>query len=301
MRPSGQVTLPTNPNAVVFTASAAELFHGRDWPAICRFAAQGLVEFDGASGLGGVAGYSWRTRIDRKNNRIPQVLAAFIFDGPATSRHMKVLEDAMRHAAIGWSIAHIERVPEKLALAVMIRDGLLHHLWEGTAEQPVFKDLVFSKGNVLLRERAAADCVEADFLPGVRHVRAVQPTFEDHDADLERMRLVFAQHFAKRIVEADGRIRDEELVFLDSVFPRHLMRKLQVADAASADAWFQRSCSELPSRLGHHDKLAMVGLFFSASYSDGSLDAREMRVLREAGEALGLTRHEVARYLERFW
>ena len=45
----------------------------------------------------------------------------------------------------------------------------------------------------------------------------------------------------------------------------------------------------------------MVGLFFSACYSDGNLDAREMRVLKEAGEALGLTRQEVAAYLERFW
>ena len=33
----------------------------------------------------------------------------------------------------------------------------------------------------------------------------------------------------------------------------------------------------------------------------GSLDAREMRVLREAGEVLGLTRQEVAKYLQRFW
>jgi uncharacterized tellurite resistance protein B-like protein len=53
--------------------------------------------------------------------------------------------------------------------------------------------------------------------------------------------------------------------------------------------------------LGHHDKLAMIGLFFSACYSDGSLDAREMRVLKEAGEMLGLTTREVVDYLQRFW
>jgi hypothetical protein len=31
------------------------------------------------------------------------------------------------------------------------------------------------------------------------------------------------------------------------------------------------------------------------------LDAREMKVLKEAGEALGLTREEVVQYLQRFW
>ena len=45
----------------------------------------------------------------------------------------------------------------------------------------------------------------------------------------------------------------------------------------------------------------MIGLFFSACYSDGALDAREMRVLREAGESLGMETRDVARYLERFW
>ena len=53
--------------------------------------------------------------------------------------------------------------------------------------------------------------------------------------------------------------------------------------------------------LGHHDKLAMIGLFFSACYSDGTLDAREMRVLKDAADALGVERERVVQYLQRFW
>ena len=45
----------------------------------------------------------------------------------------------------------------------------------------------------------------------------------------------------------------------------------------------------------------MLSIFYAACYADGRLEVRELRVLREAAEALGLGREEVMRYLERLW
>ena len=301
VRVSGQVTLPTNPNGVVFQADAHQVLGGRTWKQVQGLGLQGLETLHQESGLDAALAFSWRVGVDRKNRRTPQVLAVFVFDGPATSGHLASLEDRMRSSDIGWGTSQVERIPQNRAMSLMKQSGRLLQLWEKGPNSPVVRDLVFSDRGVLLRERAPIDCAKDDFLDGVRHVEARTPRFEDHDAELERMRMVFAEHFAKRIVEADGRIREEEVVFLDTVFPAHLMRRLGLDDAQRAHELFDEACQRLPHALGHHDKLAMIGLFFSACYSDGSLDAREMRVLKEAGETLGLTRKEVASYLERFW
>lgn len=298
---NGEVVLPTNPNAVVFQADALDVLGGRAWKQVQRLGLVGLEPFHARSGINAVLGFAWRVVADRKNRRIPQVLVVNVFDGPATSSDLKALEDAMRNSNIAWSSAQIERIPQNCALSLMLREGKLLQLWDVGRGEPHVRDLVMGERGVMLRERSPQDVTPDEFLDGVRHVRARPPRFEDHDADLERMRLVFAQHFAKRIVEADGRVRDEEVVFLDTVFPGHLMHRLGLDDAARADHWFGRACEVLPGVLGHHDKLAMIGLFFSACYSDGNLDAREMRVLKEAGEALGLAPTEVGQYLERFW
>lgn len=298
---SGEVVLPTNPNAVVFQCDALDVLGGRPWKQVQRLGLVGLEPFHARSGITAVLGFAWRVNTDRKNRRVPQVLVVNVFDGAATSADLKSLEDAMRNSSVSWSSAQIERIPQNVALSLMLREGKLLQLWDLGRGEPHVRDLVLGERGVMLRERSPQDVSPDDFLEGVRHVRARPPRFEDHDADLERMRLVFAKHFAHRIVEADGRVRDEEVVFLDTVFPGHLMHRLGLDDAARADAWFAKACETLPKALGHHDKLAMIGLFFSACYSDGNLDAREMRVLKEAGEALGLSASEVGQYLERFW
>ena len=115
------------------------------------------------------------------------------------------------------------------------------------------------------------------------------------------MRLAFALQFTRRIVEADGVVREREAEFFDAVFPRDLVLRLGLDDASTQAEYFDAARVELPRTLGHHDKLGLVGLFFSACFSDGSLDAREMRILKDAGEALGLTREQVVKYLRRFW
>ena len=94
---------------------------------------------------------------------------------------------------------------------------------------------------------------------------------------------------------------EDEEQFMRTVFPEALFQQLGIGLVEIRQEWLEEAVRVLPGVLGQHDKLAMVGLFFSACYSDGSLDAREMKVLKEAGEVLGLTRQEVVKYLQRFW
>lgn len=299
--PKGQVTLPMNPNGVVFLADAETVLGGRSPREVLELGRIGLEALYQESGLSAAFALAWRVAIDRKNERRPQVMVVFVFDGPATKGHLAALEASMRNSVVPWSPAQIERMPQNRALGLMRLDGRLLQLWESSDRGPVVRDLVLSERGVSIRERGPQEVDHSDFPVSVRHMLARPPRFEDHDADLERMRLVFARHFANLIVEADGRIREEELVFLDTVFPNSLMRQLDLNDDLEIEAWLDRAFKELPHALGHHDKLAMIGLFFSACYSDGALDAREMRVLREAGESLGMETRDVARYLERFW
>ena len=297
----GEITMPTNPNGVVFTADAREVLAGRSWTDVERIAARCLDRFHTSSGLSALVCFSWRVAVDRKNKKTPQLLMVFVIDGPASAADIFALEDEVRGTAVLWSDSQVERLPANAVLCLMIEQEQLYQLWESGSGRPVARQLSLGDQSVGIVEQSPEGVTGDDFLPGVRHVRARPPQHEDHDAEIERMRLAFAYHYARCIVEADGEVLEEEEVFIKTVFPSHLMRRLGLDDEAEAKACFSLSLEHLPVALGHHDKLAMVGLFFSACYSDGRLDAREMRVLRQAGEALGLTRHEVAGYLERFW
>ena len=140
-------------------------------------------------------------------------------------------------------------------------------------------------------ERARTDW----FLPEVVH--AVAEIVAPANLELERMRLAFAQHYAQQVVEADGRIDSTEKAFMDATFPPDLLAMMRLSEQSRRDRCYQDACKELPSLLGHHDKLALMGLLFSASYSDGSVDTREMRVLKDAGDKLGLDKKDVVSYL----
>ena len=145
--------------------------------------------------------------------------------------------------------------------------------------------------------KIAASRVRPDvFLPTLVHV--VGRAGRESDGDLERMRLA-REGPRERIVEADGAVDTGEKSFLHDMF---LASSCTPAGSRSQSLkkWYTEACTQLPTRLGHHDKLALIGLLFSASYSDGSLDKREMMVLRQAGKVLGLENDQVINYLRSF-
>ena len=115
------------------------------------------------------------------------------------------------------------------------------------------------------------------------------------------MKLAFARHYSELIVRADGEVARDEADFLASVFPRELMEQFGLHTDEEVRRSHEEACKQLPVLLGHHEKLGLVGLFFSASHSDGQVSAVEMKVLKEAATILGLEGHEVVDYLARIW
>jgi len=296
-----QLTLPTNPNCVTFAASAADVLAGRPWSGVQQISARALEDFYVASGISPTVFFSWRVSRDRKNNRIPQVTMQFVFDGPATAAHLDIIESTMAVSAVLWSESSIERIPTNSIPSLMVNGDGLHQLWRQSEGIDVAERLELVDLGVRIAHTTARDATSEQFINGVKHARFRRATVDEHDESLERMRLIFAQHFSRLIIEADGIVKEDEQHFMDTVFPEIMMRRMGLDNHAVRSEWYDESIRRLPSLLGHHDKLAMVGLFFSACYSDGSLDAREMKVLKEAGEILGLTRQDVVKYLQRFW
>jgi uncharacterized tellurite resistance protein B-like protein len=183
----------------------------------------------------------------------------------------------------------------------MVFDGVAHALVSADGGEAYVRRLRLRGAKIRPEQVPLAD-VGPDVLPDeLPRVRGIPPGYGEADRESERMRLAFAMHFTRRIVEADGVVREGEEEFVSNVFPTDLVNRLGLDDDGVRAEYFEAAGEALRNQLGHHDKLGLVGLFFSACYSDGSLDAREMRVLREAGEMLGLTREEVVKYLRRFW
>jgi uncharacterized tellurite resistance protein B-like protein len=187
--------------------------------------------------------------------------------------------------------------------ALVATGGALTSLWGRNREtrEPWIRKLVLSEDRVVPRIVPLSSAEPDDIVTELPQAIAVAGAYGEADREAERMRLAFARHFSHRIVEADGHVRAGEEEFLANVFPPDLVQRLGL-DEADVEAEYLAAAREaLPGQLGHHDKLGLVGLLFSACYADGSLDAREMRVLREAGETLGLSREAVVKYLRRFW
>ncbi len=296
-----QLTLPTNPNCVTFAASAADVLVGRPWSDVQQMAAKPLEKFFDASGISPCAFYSWRVSRDRKNNRVPQVTMQFVFDGPATAAHLDIIESTVAVSPVLWSESSIERIPANSIPSLMVNGGGLIQLWRTLDGDDIAEHLELVDLGVRIGQTTHANAKSRQFINGASHARFRRANVDEHDESLERMRLIFAEHYSRRIIEADGVVKEDEQHFMDTVFPEIMMRRMGLDDHAVRVEWYDESVRRLPALLGHHDKLAMVGLFFSACYSDGSLDAREMRVLKEAGEVLGLTRQDVVKYLQRFW
>jgi len=302
VRIEGEVVLPTNPNCVSFSAEAADVLVDRTWADVLDSAARVLQLFWRSSRLPALVCLSVRGTLDRRNRTHTEFSCAFVFDGPATREDLQVLEREFQRDRVRWSEASIERIPQDCIQALLVHDGHLFQLWTELDDGSVRAFRYEWEDGRPRVVRMAPETTNADrFLPNAKHAIGVPARLADHDYDVERMRLAFAHHFAQKIVEADGIIQPDETRFMEQVFPDVLLDRLGIAGAEARALWRDRSFEVLPKILGHHDKLALVGLFFSVCYSDSSLDAREMKVLKDASEILGIDRNEVVNYLRRFW
>lgn len=289
--------LPANPNAVVFAAPASVVFDRRSWSKILELARGPLMSLHLVCELPVLAGYGWRVGLDRKNRRTLNLTLYFAVDGAVSPEHLDGLDRAMAHNPIRWSTSHIERIPANGVAALLARDGEAHLVCTADAN-PSVRCITLEDGAVAVTETDAspiAETLDMDLVVGT------SAPYSDVDREMERMRLAFAHTFALRIVEADGVVHAGEERFMLEVFRPEVMERLGLTDPKALAANLERALAELPERLGYHDKLALIGLFFSACYSDGTVDAREMRVLKDAADALGVERERVVNYLQRFW
>ncbi|MCA9491466.1 MAG: TerB family tellurite resistance protein [Myxococcales bacterium] len=296
-----RVALPANPNCVCFSADAASVLFGRTWADAVRAIAGPARAFREASGLDVLAGYAWRVQLDRKNNRSVHCLLWFVFDGPATSAHIDQLEATVRELLPTISMAHVERYPVNGAHAVLVDADGPHLPWTEGEHGLELTTLTWHKGRLFPRMVRRGQHTDVDVPSELTEVVGVPAPYGPDEEEQERLRLAFAMRFCERVIQADGVVHEDEVEFTQTVFPPDLVHRLGLDDEKVCEEYVAESLVQLPSRLGHHDKLGLVGLLFSACYSDGTLDAREMKVLKEAGEALGLTKEQVVKYLRRFW
>ncbi len=300
-----QRRLPGNPNAVVFAADASVVFDRRPWRRVAELALGPLQSLHLACRLPVAAGFGWRVALDRRNRRKVQITLYFVVDGPLAPQHLDGLERTLSHNAVPWTNGQVERVPPNGVLVWLAADGIMSWLVHPSGE--AYSARAMRWGKVDGRDAVqlfdvdltvpAADDVPAD----VPWAVGLPPAADAVDTEVERMRFAFARAFARRIVEADGVVQTGEQRFMDQVFAPDLVHRLGLSTPSDEQACFDAALRELPHRLGHHDKLALIGLFFSACCSDGGLDAREMRALKEAADALGVERDRVVKYLQRFW
>jgi uncharacterized tellurite resistance protein B-like protein len=304
--------LPTNPNCVSFATGAAELFEGRTWAELQAFAADVALGLHRLSGLAVLGGYAWRVALDRRNERQTQGQLYFVFDGPATNEHLDALEAQVHLSEGGFGPAMVERAPVIGAAAAYAFHGQRHSVWStdpvdgeedaGAAVEPWCRQLTWlGEGRFRARVVRRSELGRGDEASGLVPVLVEPAPYTAAEQEAERMRLAFTQRLVEEILEAGGPMSPERADFLENLFPRDLLARLGLTRREVADEYYVAARDVLPSTLGYHDKLALIGVFFSAACCDGAVGTREMRVLREGGELLGLTRDQVVKYLRRFW
>jgi uncharacterized tellurite resistance protein B-like protein len=295
--------LPVNVNCVSYPADANAILAGRSWADTVHMAGEALGPFHAACRLPVLAGFGWRVALDRKNQRSTQVTLYFVLDGPATALHLDLLEDLVRGLHPAFLLGTVDRTPAHGAPALVAAHGALAAVWCREAEggEPWIRKLVWRHGAVKPALVARRFVEPSDVCPELPQVVGIPGDYGDAERESERMRIAFARHYSQRIVDADGVVREGESEFLADVFPPEMVHRLGLDEAGVEAEYLAAAREVLPAQLGHHDKLGLVGLLFSACTSDGFLGTGEMRVLREAGETLGLSRETVVKYLRRFW
>ena len=122
------------------------------------------------------------------------------------------------------------------------------------------------------------------------------------DLDLTRLKVAFAFHVAKMIVESDDDVDPREMSVMTDAFPRELLDGLDFVDDKDGftDTYHDAVVSaleELPGRLTTEEKLHLVTIFARASFADGTLHEREQELLVEAAAYLGINADQVGDHL----
>ncbi|MEN0064369.1 MAG: hypothetical protein AAGA48_19640 [Myxococcota bacterium] len=296
-------TLPSNPNCVLFSTDAEALYGRRSSGQLMREMMTLAAPLHGQSGLAVLVGLGCRFVQDRRNQQSLAGTVFFVFDGPASADDLTRLERTVSDGNQTFSSSSIERVPEDAVWAGVWRNGHPYVIVESDAPQPdrwVVRTLTWDARYDPPVGQVLVDAESAD-LPRWRRLTHVAAPYTPAEEAVERMRLAFALHHALRVVDAMSGPRVADHEYFEELFPPDLVERLNLIDPNARDAAVADARQVLPDVLGHHDKLAMVGLLFSVSFSEGPLGAAQMRALRDAAHELGVTNEQVVNYLQRLW
>lgn len=270
------------------------------WEHILRVLGASLRNFHKQSGADALCSLDLTQWWDRSKQ--PTLLLAVYFstDARASRDDLAAFEPALAGSGLAWSVDGVMKRPRTARPVLAIVDGELVQVWLRRPDGVVAYGLAFAE-QVGWRRHVAEQAEPMDFLAEAGHAvcRLATPN-PDERRRVERLKLVFAHSVATRIVQADGVIDDGEQQFLTERFPEQRLAELGVDGDARA-AVLAEAEQQLAGLLGHHEKLGLLSTFYAACYADGRLEVRELRVLKEAAEVLGLDRSEVSAYLQRLW
>jgi uncharacterized tellurite resistance protein B-like protein len=276
---------------------------GRDWAALQRHLVDALAQLSEQHGRDGVAWVCAVPPAHAGDDARWRLGALFAFPGDVGEAHVATLEAALRRSGAAWRGEGIRAIPRRAFPTLAVSEGAVYHLWVAGRGGVTEPRLVVDEDGDLLQTRVAATAANReDYLEGALHAVAVDvarpPPAED---SLEACKVVFALSVCERILEADGHVDDAEVEFLRRTFPPRRLEALGLQDRLAFLLVRQKAAEVLAHELSPTDKLALMGLFWRAGQSDGSLDGAELQILRDTAVALRVEWDEVETYLRDLW
>jgi len=300
-----RITLPKSDACATFSVEARTVFQGgrQPWKAVVNPAALALQHFKSVTGYDAAVWVDHQPWTDADGMVGSLITLYFATDGTLSREDLSALGEPVMKADGGWSADGIHpRSQSAFPCMAMWRDEL-HQVWLRDEGQAPYCVSLQPKGHRVNRYRTDFDSASPrDFVPHIAHAVA---RFDAPDSAAAhhkvQLKMAFALQTAERVVEADGVVDDDEVAFLARTFPEEDVKRLWLDDVALRDTLARQASEELKEILGYHEKLALLSTFFAACYSDGRLEVRELRVLKEASAALGLQSEDVVNYLQKLW
>ncbi len=300
-----RISLPKSNDCAAFSAEAKAVFQGGrvPWKTVIHPAALALQHFHAVTGHSAAVWVDDQQWTDSEG-RLGSLVTLYLSTDAAISRdELRALGAPLMKAGAGWTADGIHPRSDSAFPCMTIWRGELHQVWSrDDAGQPSFVSLSALGSRVRRVETPFEDAEPRDFGPHIAH--AVARFGEATSVDVhhkDQLKMAFALQTAERVIEADGVIEDDELAFIARTFPEEDVKRLWLDDTALRDTLARQAGEELKDLLGYHEKLALLSTFFAACYSDGKLEVRELRVLKEASATLGLESEDVVNYLQKLW
>jgi uncharacterized tellurite resistance protein B-like protein len=273
----------------------------RDWRVLQEDVLAALCRLSEAHGHDGVAWFCSlaRPEASKAEQRLGLVVS---WDGSVGDEESATVLGALRGTGGNWKSEGLRAIPRRAFPSVALKEGFSYQLWVEGRRGLSVPTLQFEDDDLLQARTALDDVVPDAFLPRVIHAVGVRVPPRDQDIDpLEVHKMVFALSVCERLIEADGVVSEGEIEFLRRVFPPRRLERHGLQDRVKFLLLRQNAGDELAMGMPHGEKLSLMGLFWRAGQSDGSVDPIQLQILQDAASQLQLDWDEVEAYLRGIW